>query len=105
MAESKCTKCMAYTSDEDSCVAYVLDEEAVAVRMEIHDGEETVVAHCAGEDLTRLLLVNNTKELMEKEEARARAARVLSALARDKSGFEIAVQDVGAEVRLRGLRF
>jgi len=98
----KCTKCMPLA--EDSC-SYVLDEEAVAVRLNIDEGnEKSVVARCAGEDLARLLLVDE-KELMESNEARDRAGWVLRALSSDKSEFEIAVEDVGREVRLRTLRF
>lgn len=99
---SKCTKCMPLSEGGSTSYTYAVDEEAVALRL----GIDGVIARCAGDDLARLLFID-AKELMEDAEnrARKRAEGVLRALASDRSELEIAVQNVGSEVRLRTLRF
>ncbi len=103
----RCKGCGVSTTQNCSCahgvgVEHVLDEDAVAVRVEFGDD---IVAHSAGADLA-LLLLFEPAELEDMNNAE-RAARVLGALAADKGEFDIGIQQVRGEPvpRLRSLRF
>lgn len=106
---TKCGACGGHACKCGASTVY-LDEEAVAVRIELEKTGvqvERVVTHCAGIDLARLLLIDDISSLLTDPQAPRRAARALAALAADSAVFHVKLERVEGEPfpRFRSIRF